>query len=187
MKRLLIPALAAALVLTACGSDDKSTATKTSGTPSNQASPATGGVKPGVSATPNQPNPPTQTTDGNAPGIPPLTGAPQATASGLRFIDERVGDGASPQNGQKVTVHYTGWLTNGTKFDSSRDRNQPFTFAIGTGAVIKGWDEGVLAMKIGGKRRLIIPPNLAYGPAGRPPTIPQNSTLIFDVELISVQ
>jgi peptidylprolyl isomerase len=180
MKLLLAITFAASLALAACGSSDSNNASKT-------ASPPTGGVKPGASATANQPAAPTQATDGNAPGIPPLSQPIQTTASGLRYMDEKVGGGASPKSGQHVTVHYTGWLTNGTKFDSSRDRNQPFAFAIGQGQVIKGWDEGVLAMKVGGNRRLIIPAALAYGPSGRPPTIPANSTLIFDVELISVE
>jgi len=86
-----------------------------------------------------------------------------------------------------VSVHYTGRLENGTKFDSSLDHGKPFDFAIGTGSVIKGWDEGLMSMKVGGKRKLIIPPALGYGVAGRPPTIPANSTLIFDVELLSAK
>lgn len=185
---VLAMTLVATVVLAACGSDSKKTTpTASSKTPSTQASPSTGGVKPGASATASGSTTPAQLSDGNAPGIPPLKGDIQTTADSLRYIDEKVGDGAAPTNGQTVTVHYTGWLTTGVKFDSSRDRNQPFSFAIGTGGVIKGWDEGVLTMKIGGKRRLIIPAALAYGPAGRPPTIPQNSTLIFDVELISAK
>jgi peptidylprolyl isomerase len=127
---------------------------------------------------------PDQQSDGNAPGIPELHDPIQTTSSGLRYMDERVGTGDSPQTGQRVTVHYTGWLTNGTKFDSSVDRGQPFQFPLGQGQVIRGWDEGVATMKVGGKRRLIIPADLAYGPQGRPPTIPQNATLIFDVELL---
>ena len=192
MKLILALTLVATAIFVACGSDDKkSTATKTAGpaaTVATGASPSTGGVKPGVpaSATAASGAPTAQPSDGNAPGIPPLSSPILTTPSGLRYIDELVGTGPSPTSGKNVTVHYTGWLTNGTKFDSSRDRNQPFSFAIGQGRVIKGWDEGVLTMKIGGKRRLIIPADLAYGPAGRPPTIPQNSTLIFDVELISV-
>lgn len=108
------------------------------------------------------------------------------TASGLKYIDEVVGTGDSPKPGQNVTVHYTGTLENGTKFDSSVDRGQPLPFRIGTGAVIKGWDEGVMTMKVGGKRRLIVPPKLGYGAAGFPPSIPPNATLIFEVELLSV-
>jgi len=127
-----------------------------------------------------------QQTDGNAPGIPRLEGAIQTTASGLQYIEEQIGE--SPvQVGQTVTVHYTGWLTNGTKFDSSRDRGQPFSFPLGGGRVIRGWDEGVLAMQTGGKRRLIIPPALGYGSQGAGNLIPPNATLIFDVELLSAR
>jgi peptidylprolyl isomerase len=108
------------------------------------------------------------------------------TASGLKYIDLVPGSGESPRPGQTVTVHYTGMLENGVKFDSSLDRGQPFSFRIGVGQVIKGWDEGVMTMKVGGKRRLIIPPELGYGATGSPPKIPPNSTLIFEVELLSV-
>ena len=108
------------------------------------------------------------------------------TASGLKYIDLVEGTGVSPQAGQNVTVHYTGTLADGTKFDSSLDRGQPFQFIIGAGRVIKGWDEGVMSMKIGGKRKLIIPPNLAYGSRNVGP-IPPNSTLIFEVELLGVK
>jgi FKBP-type peptidyl-prolyl cis-trans isomerase len=108
------------------------------------------------------------------------------TASGLKYIDEVVGTGESPSPGKTVVVHYTGTLQNGTKFDSSRDRETPFEFLIGTGKVIKGWDEGVMTMKVGGKRKLIVPPELGYGPQGSGP-IPPNSTLIFDVELLGVK
>ena len=109
------------------------------------------------------------------------------TASGLQIIDIEVGSGASPQTGQTVVVHYTGWLADGTKFDSSVDRGQPFTFVIGTGQVIKGWDEGVATMKVGGKRRLTIPPELGYGAGGYPPIIPANAQLIFEVELLEIR
>jgi FKBP-type peptidyl-prolyl cis-trans isomerase len=106
------------------------------------------------------------------------------TPSGLEYEDLVVGAGASPRVGQTVVVHYTGWLTTGKKFDSSVDRNQPFTFPLGQGRVIKGWDEGVASMKVGGKRKLTIPPQLAYGDRGFPGAIPPNSTLVFEVELL---
>ncbi|MBP6821891.1 MAG: FKBP-type peptidyl-prolyl cis-trans isomerase [Acidobacteria bacterium] len=114
-------------------------------------------------------------------------GSEITTASGLKYIDYKVGTGASPSPGKQVTVHYTGTLENGKKFDSSVDRGQPFTFAIGTGGVIKGWDEGVMTMKVGGKRKLIIPANLGYGARGAGADIPPNSTLLFDVELLDVK
>jgi peptidylprolyl isomerase len=108
------------------------------------------------------------------------------TSSGLKYIDIEAGTGATPSKGQNVTVHYTGTLEDGTKFDSSKDRNRPFTFTIGVGQVIKGWDEGVATMKVGGKRQLIIPSDLGYGSRGAGGVIPPNATLIFDVELISI-
>ena len=108
------------------------------------------------------------------------------TASGLKYVDNVVGKGASPVAGKGVKVHYTGTLENGKKFDSSVDRNQPFEFIIGAGQVIKGWDEGVMSMKVGGKRKLIIPANLGYGARGAGGVIPPNATLLFDVELLEV-
>jgi peptidylprolyl isomerase len=108
------------------------------------------------------------------------------TPSGLKYVDEQVGEGASPAKGQQVTVHYTGRLTSGKKFDSSVDRREPFRFTIGIGQVIRGWDEGVMSMRVGGKRRLIIPPELAYGARGAPPAIPANAELVFEVELLGV-
>lgn len=109
------------------------------------------------------------------------------TESGLQYVEIKEGTGASPKQGQNVTVHYTGTLTNGKKFDSSLDRNQPFSFKIGVGQVIKGWDEGVATMKVGGKRKLIIPPELGYGARGAGGVIPPNATLIFEVELLEVR
>jgi FKBP-type peptidyl-prolyl cis-trans isomerase FkpA len=106
--------------------------------------------------------------------------------SGLKYEDVVVGNGAEATSGKTVSVHYTGWLTDGTKFDSSVDRGQPYQFALGSGAVIRGWDEGVAGMKVGGKRKLTIPPDLAYGAGGRPPVIPGGATLVFDVELVGV-
>jgi len=104
----------------------------------------------------------------------------------LQKTDETVGTGAEAVAGKSVTVNYVGTLTNGTKFDSSYDRNQPFTFTLGGGQVIKGWDEGVVGMKVGGKRKLVIPPSLGYGDHAMA-SIPANSTLVFEVELVSVQ
>ncbi|MCK9908980.1 FKBP-type peptidyl-prolyl cis-trans isomerase [Microbacteriaceae bacterium K1510] len=118
-------------------------------------------------------------------------GKTMTTASGLQITDTQTGTGASPQRGQTAVVHYTGWLyangAKGKKFDSSVDRNEPFEFPVGMGRVIKGWDEGVATMKIGGKRTLIIPPELGYGARGAGGVIPPNATLIFDVELLAVK
>ena len=112
------------------------------------------------------------------------------TPTGLQFEDTTTGDGAEARKGQTVSVHYTGWLYNngqqGAKFDSSRDRGQPFRFALGAGMVIKGWDEGVAGMKVGGQRTLIIPPEMGYGARGAGGVIPPNATLKFDVELLAV-
>jgi len=108
------------------------------------------------------------------------------TPSGLTIEDVTVGSGAVAAAGQKVKVHYTGWLTNGTKFDSSKDRGDPFEFPLGAGRVIKGWDEGVQGMKIGGTRKLTIPPALGYGARGAGGVIPPNATLVFEVELLGV-
>jgi len=114
-------------------------------------------------------------------------GTEVTTASGLKYIDLVEGTGATPKRGQTVTVHYTGTLENGNKFDSSFDHGGPSDFRLGVGAVIKGWDEGLMSMKVGGKRKLTVPSNLGYGPMGRPPNIPGNSTLIFEVELLGVK
>ncbi len=109
------------------------------------------------------------------------------TASGLGIADLKTGEGDEAKAGKTVEVHYTGWLENGTKFDSSLDRRQPFSFRLGAGQVIPGWDEGVAGMKVGGKRRLLIPPALGYGARGAGGAIPPNATLIFEVELLGVR
>ena len=108
------------------------------------------------------------------------------TASGLEYVEVTEGTGASPKTGDTVTVHYTGWLKSGQKFDSSVDRGEPFAFPIGKGRVIKGWDEGVGTMKVGGKRKLIIPAHLGYGERGAGGVIPPGATLIFEVELLGI-
>ncbi len=131
-----------------------------------------------------------------AAGIPTATtaqtaGSTMTTPSGLKMTDTKVGTGATPKAGQTCVMHYTGWLyqngAKGQKFDSSRDRGQPFEFPLGMGRVIKGWDEGVATMKVGGQRTLIIPPELGYGARGAGGVIPPNATLIFEVELVGVK
>jgi FKBP-type peptidyl-prolyl cis-trans isomerase len=123
---------------------------------------------------------------GFSPSLGVDTAAMTKTPSGLRFQDLEKGQGAEATAGRNVSVHYTGWLPNGEKFDSSRDRDQPFGFTLGAGQVIAGWDEGVAGMKVGGRRKLVIPPDLGYGTSGAPPDIPPGATLVFDVELLDV-
>ena len=125
-------------------------------------------------------------TANQADRINQLEGNMKLTETGLKYKDMVVGDGESPKVGDKVVVHYTGKLEDGTKFDSSVDRGKPFEFSIGVGQVIKGWDEGVMSMRVGGKRQLVIPSNLGYGESGAGKVIPPNATLIFDVELIEI-
>ena len=147
----------------------------------------------GGSDTPTPTPTPTVEAGGISGGPPPISeeGATVTvtvtTPSGLQYIDIEEGTGETPQAGQTVVVHYTGWLTNGTRFDSSVTRDQPFEFVLGVGQVIPGWDEGLATMKVGEKRRLTIPPELAYGDVGVPPQIPPNATLIFDVELLEIR
>jgi FKBP-type peptidyl-prolyl cis-trans isomerase len=123
----------------------------------------------------------------NSPAAANTSGKEVTLADGLKFTDDTIGTGAEAQAGKTASVHYTGWLTDGTKFDSSKDRGQPFSFPIGGGRVIKGWDEGVVGMKVGGKRTLIIPPELGYGARGAGGVIPPNATLKFEVELLDVK
>ena len=151
---------AAFLVAAGCGGDKSNTA-GTSGAPASQGS-------------------------SRAAGPMKVNGSPTTTASGLQYWDIVVGTGAPAVVGKGVQVHYSGFLTTGQKFDSSRDRGEPFVFQLGAGEVIRGWDEGVAGMKVGGQRQLRIPPGLAYGSSGAGGTIPPNATLIFDVELLDV-
>jgi FKBP-type peptidyl-prolyl cis-trans isomerase len=133
---------------------------------------------------------PIQRDPANKPAAPTPTGAPApptAAATELQKLDLKLGTGAEAVKGKKVKVHYTGTLTDGSKFDSSVDRGDPFTFQLGGGQVIKGWDEGVAGMKVGGKRKLTIPYAMAYGEEGRPPKIPPKATLLFDIELLGVE
>ena len=127
-------------------------------------------------------------TPGAGQGPPPLPSVVQwhTTPSGLQYADTAVGSGATPRDGQIVVVHFTGWLDDGVKFDSTRERGKPFGFPLGSGQVIRGWDEGVRGMKAGGTRRLIVPPALGYGEKGIPPIVPPNARLIFDIELLRV-
>ena len=116
-----------------------------------------------------------------------MTGQFVTNPSGLKCLDLQTGSGAVATSGQRANVHYTGWLTTGEKFDSSADRREPFEFTLGAGQVIKGWDEGVAGMKVGGKRKLVIPPALGYGARGAGGVIPPNAELIFEVELLSLR
>ncbi|HET8711646.1 MAG TPA: FKBP-type peptidyl-prolyl cis-trans isomerase [Spongiibacteraceae bacterium] len=127
----------------------------------------------------------------NSSAATPTTSQRIKTQSGLQYEDIKIGAGPVARSGFKVTVHYTGWLksrdgSTGRKFDSSRDRDEPFTFRLGSGQVIKGWDEGVQGMRVGGIRKLIIPSYLGYGPAGAPPDIPPKATLVFEIELLDI-
>ena len=167
LKSVLFPILMAAAVA-GCGYSGGQKAQPSSET-SAKAAPAAGAAAPSGATTTN--------------------GAPQMhkLASGLQYTDDVVGNGKMADPGVTAAVHYTGWLMDGTKFDSSKDRGQPFSFTLGAGQVIKGWDEGVKGMRIGGKRTLIIPPDMGYGAAGAGGVIPPNATLKFEVELLDVR
>jgi peptidylprolyl isomerase len=121
-------------------------------------------------------------------GIPPLPSVIQwhATPSGMQYADIAIGRGPNPKAGQVVVVHFSGWLDDGTKFDSTHDRKKAFGFPVGSGQVIKGWDECVRTMQVGGKRRLVVPPQLAYGAKGVPGLVPSNARLTFDIELLRI-
>jgi FKBP-type peptidyl-prolyl cis-trans isomerase FkpA len=134
--------------------------------------------------TPNHRTTPVRIPNTNAPAK--VTGDGVKTDSGLQYWDIKVGTGAEAKSGDHVKVHYTGWFTSGKKFDSSVDAHQPYSFTVGAGNVIKGWDEGVAGMKVGGKRQLRIPPELAYGEKGYKDIIPPNATLVFDVQLLGI-
>jgi peptidylprolyl isomerase len=172
--RAIVPILAFSVLVAGCGYPDPNT--------SGSNRPQAGTTIPTATPSPS-------------PSVSPVAGADDFNAGkglpvvtlpdGLKYIDIVAGTGAKPKKGDSITVHYTGWLSTGKKFDSSRDRGTPATFKIGTGAVIPGWDEAVITMKVGGKRKLILPPALGYGAAGQPPVIPANSTLVFVVELLN--
>lgn len=130
-----------------------------------------------------QPKPAATPADVTAPATPKEV----TLSNGLKYQDLTVGSGDLAESGKSVSVHYTGWLTDGTKFDSSLDRGQAFTFRLGAGQVIRGWDEGVAGMRVGGKRKLTIPPDLGYGQRGAAGVIPPGATLVFDVELLAVR
>src|SRR4051812_12471115 len=182
MQPGLALALATALAVSACApatGASSAAAGKPGAAPSTPAT-AGGGAMPLSTSPPASAA--TQATSPTEKG-----GAMQTTSSGLQYEDLTEGTGASPQPGQTAVVHYTGWLDNGTKFDSSVDRSQPFEFRVGQGQVIKGWDEGVATMKVGGKRKLLIPPDLGYGARGAGGVIPPNARLTFDVELLGVK
>ena len=175
MKKPFLPLVVAGLVGVACSSEEPKQSTDM--------------MKPGTSQVSTR-----ASSEGDS-GYQLTSAAPQeiemsqytTTDTGLQYFDFAVGDGARPQIGQRVSVHYTGWFTDGKQFDSSVDRGDPFGFSLGKGQVIKGWDEGVATMNIGGKRQLRVPGDLAYGPNGHPAGIPPNATLIFEIELLSIE
>ena len=168
------PWLAAMVGLALAGCQQTSTTEKSSTATTNTA--ATG-----TSAT-SEPAAGTSATTSGA-----TEGQERTLPGGLKVTDIKVGSGPMAESGQTVAVHYTGWLTDGTKFDSSLDRGQPITFPLGTGAVIRGWDEGLKGMRVGGKRKLTIPSSMGYGAQGYPPVIPPDATLQFEVELMNVK
>ena len=174
---VLVIALFAAIGLGGCGTQERN---PLPGSTASEARPS----EPRRSETQSAaPSPQPRDSKESAPATPKSDAG--ATA-GLKIKDEVIGKGPSAKSGDRVTVHYTGWLLDGTKFDSSKDRNEPFSFSLGAGEVIPGWDQGVAGMKVGGKRKLTIPPELGYGARGAGGVIPPNATLRFDVELLKI-
>jgi FKBP-type peptidyl-prolyl cis-trans isomerase len=163
MRRFLvsIAVIASLVLIVACGGNEEKTTTPS--VTANATAAQTGG------------------------GPPPVSSQPTVTASGLKIIEIKAGTGGEAQKAKTVSVHYTGWLADGTKFDSSLVRGQPLSFILGAGQMIPGFDEGIAGMRVGGKRRLIIPSDLAYGSKGRPPAIPPNAELTFDVQLVGLE
>ena len=193
MRASAVFACAAILALAGCQESSNSTSTGTTGTTSSNAASGTSG---GTSTTTESSGASSVTATPTTPAAPAFDMATDksievATANGtsarLQYKDLKVGDGSIAENGKVAMVHYTGWLTDGTKFDSSLDHGQPFQFRIGEGGVIQGWDKGVLGMRVGGKRRLVIPSDLGYGARGAGGVIPPNATLVFEVELLGLQ
>ena len=175
------------ILLVALGACNKAEPTATESKAARTSSPARSQLAERTpTARPPRPSLPATPSDFNPPGIPQLSGEIHEGESGLQYIDEVVGTGPAPEKGKPVTVHYTGWLTDGTKFDSSRDRDAPIALPFDAGAVIKGWDLGLATMRVGGKRRLLIPANIAYGSNGTGDVIPPDAVLVFDVELLAV-
>ena len=174
-------ALCAAAALSGCPKEEELADSQASPAPEATATPE---ASPAAPPAPGAMGPPGPSGAGAQSGG---SGKTVTTASGLKYQEIKVGTGATAVAGKHVSVHYTGTLTDGTKFDSSRDRGTPIDFPLGAGQVIQGWDEGISGMKVGGRRKLTIPPAIAYGPEGRPPVIPPNATLLFDVELMGVE